>query len=123
VLAISKVSRKNWNVRSSPRLPTIKGCYRPGAVGEQGNSKLVAMLGLMSKLIRQSAGCAEMTRNVPYVTRLFCVKHPVQGRKSATTLGKTLKGTEHLAKVIADVQFYTGERGESLPETMMSNNK
>ncbi len=26
-----------------------------------------------------------MTRNVPYVTRLFCVKHPVQGRKSATT--------------------------------------
>lgn len=30
-----------------------------------------------------------MTRNVPYVTRLFCVKHPVQGRKSATTLGKT----------------------------------
>jgi hypothetical protein len=28
-----------------------------------------------------------MTRNVPCVTRLFCMKHPVQGRKCATTLG------------------------------------
>lgn len=28
--------------------------YRPGAVGEQNNCKLVAMLGLLSKLIRQS---------------------------------------------------------------------
>jgi hypothetical protein len=32
-----------------------------------------------------------------------------------------LKGTEHLAKVIADVQFYNGKQEESLPETMMSN--
>ncbi|WP_347911788.1 hypothetical protein [Pseudomonas grandcourensis] len=53
-MADSKVSRKqNWNDRSR-KLPTIKGCYRPGAVGEQNNGKLLAMLGLLSKLIRQS---------------------------------------------------------------------
>jgi hypothetical protein len=32
-----------------------------------------------------------------------------------------LKGTEHLAKVITAIQFYNGERGQSLPETMMAN--
>ena len=40
--------------RIGRKLSTIKGCYRPGAVGEQNNCKLVAMLGLLSKLIRQS---------------------------------------------------------------------
>ena len=37
----------------------VKGCYRPGAVGEQNNCKLVAMLGLLSKLIRQSGRLRE----------------------------------------------------------------
>ena len=29
------------------KLPTIKGCYRSGAVGEQNNGKLLAILGLL----------------------------------------------------------------------------
>jgi hypothetical protein len=74
-----------------PTLPaSIKGYYRPGAVGEQNNGKLVAKLGL-------------------------------HARHRCRTRLRKLKGTEHLAKVIADVQFYNGERGESLPGTMMSN--
>jgi hypothetical protein len=42
------------SIASGRKLPTIMGCYRPGAVGEQNNGKLAAMLGLLSKLIRQS---------------------------------------------------------------------
>jgi len=74
---------------SGAKLPTIKGYYRSGAVGEQNNVKLVAKLGL-------------------------------HARHRCRTRLRKLKGTEHLAKVIADVQFYNGERGESLPETMIS---
>jgi len=51
-------------------------------------------------------------------------RHAGQGlhaRQKRRTRLRKLKGTEHRAKVIADVQFYNGERGESLPETMMSN--
>jgi hypothetical protein len=83
------------------------------------------MLGLLSKLFRQSG---RLRGNDPQ--RALChptFAHPghagqgLHARQRRRTRLRKLKGTEHLAKVMADVQFYNGERGESLPETMMSN--
>ncbi|MBV7566587.1 hypothetical protein [Pseudomonas sp. PDM27] len=60
------------------KLPIIKGCYRTGAVGEQNNCKLVAMLCLLSKLIRQSG---RLRGNDPQ--RALC--HPIILREASSS--------------------------------------
>lgn len=78
-------------------------------------------------ICRDHSGSNRLSLRCGWALRKRGYAHPrhaglgLHARQRRKTRLRKLKGTEHLAKVIADVQFYNGERGESLPETMMSN--
>lgn len=85
--------------------------YRVGAQSWQSVKALYAQATASPKPL----GCVEMTRNAPYFTRLYCVKHPAQGRKHQRVTGTIAKSK--LSRQSADREREPWLLASNLPES------